>query len=317
MTNTSLPRPLLHIGYHKTGTTWLQNHLFVCEEAGFCTPFKRQNEIPRLLVFPGPFSFDLQACRDYFSPKLNAAREKNLVPVLSAERFSGSPHAGGYDNKQTAERLAQVFPDAKILIVVREQNAMICSTYKQYVRVGGTASLRDYLDPPFYRTRLPLRMPLFQFDYFCYHALVEYYRSLFDEDNVLVLPYELFRAQPQEFVGRITRFAGGKTGMNFPYNEQVNFALSASAVALKRRLNVIAKYDPVNPNVVIRKPSLARLIDRFITRVDALVSQGKKKKWDAEMKSVIQEMSGEMFRESNRRLNALMEDDLAQYHYKM
>ena len=37
--------PLIHIGYHKTGTSWLQKHVFLNEEAGFSTPFDKSVEL--------------------------------------------------------------------------------------------------------------------------------------------------------------------------------------------------------------------------------------------------------------------------------
>jgi len=49
------------------------------------------------------------------------------VPVLSAERLSGNPDSGGYDSVHVAEYLAATFPEARVLIVIREQADMLVS----------------------------------------------------------------------------------------------------------------------------------------------------------------------------------------------
>lgn len=70
------------------------------------------------------------------------AAESDSTPVLSAERLSGNPHSGGYDSLQTAKRLHRLFPQAKVLVVVREQTEEILSCYNQYVRAGGVLPYR-------------------------------------------------------------------------------------------------------------------------------------------------------------------------------
>ena len=84
-----------------------------------------------------------------------------------------------------------------MLIVIREQRAMILSTYKQYVQVGGAAPLRHFLEPPVGRS---LRVPLFDWRYFEYDHLVRHYQRLFGEEHVLTLPFELFVRDGRAFV---------------------------------------------------------------------------------------------------------------------
>ena len=56
-------------------------------------------------------------------------KDEAKVPVISHERLSGYPHSGGHDSKEIAHRLAAVFPNAKVVIVIREQKSMILSNY--------------------------------------------------------------------------------------------------------------------------------------------------------------------------------------------
>src|SRR3954452_278013 len=96
-------QPLLHIGYHKTGSTFLQKRVF--PNPGFSLVAK-----PRALSFTfvksEPFGFDAHAARETLRPGIEEAKESGLMPVLSAKRLSGPPHSGGHDSEQIANRLA-------------------------------------------------------------------------------------------------------------------------------------------------------------------------------------------------------------------
>ncbi len=139
---------LIHIGYHKTATTWLQKSLFENAEAGFARPISSHEAIMKL-VGPNSFDFEAYQCGAVLLPKIKAAREQGLSPVLSTERLSGLPWYGGYDSKELSRRLAAVFPGARILIVIREQKSMLLSNYNQYIKHGGMWPIQQFLTPPF------------------------------------------------------------------------------------------------------------------------------------------------------------------------
>ena len=42
--------PLVHIGYHKTGTTWLQQHVFTNSALGFTSPVAITTMMERLVA---------------------------------------------------------------------------------------------------------------------------------------------------------------------------------------------------------------------------------------------------------------------------
>jgi hypothetical protein len=272
------------------------------------------------MVLPMPLTFDAQVCRSEFEPKLLEVASRGLVPVVTAERLSGNPHSGGYDCKELADRLHDVFPDSRVFIVIREQIGMILSSYKQYVRVGGTASLNDYLDPPFYRRSRGLRMPLFRFEYFEYHWLIEYYRELFGSDNVLVLPFEQFSREPKDFTRRIMEFAeadGLQSLDSLPYSKSVNSALTAGTVAMKRRSNVVATQDSVNPWAALPNSRVKRAVDGTVQLLDKLVPSGVQKSLDAKMKKQVQDSVGHRYCASNQRVAEITGLDLKKWGYDL
>ncbi len=301
---------LIHIGYHKTGTTWLQNFLFNDRGAGFTQPWERGDIIDRL-VLADVFAFDAIETRGYFAEKRREAEAQGLIPVLSAERLSGNPHSGGYDSRTVADRLRACFPEDRVLVVFREQKSMILSSYKQYVRVGGTSSLKRYLHPP--EMGKP-RVPLFRLDYFRYDRLVSYYRDLFGAERVLAMPFEHLKQDAAAFTKRICDFAGAKEPAEIK-RERSNVALSGLAALLKRPVNALCVRDRVNPGALIDHPKFNTGMESLFETVDRLTPKGVQDWFDGRAKRAIAAHAGDHFREGNRRLGELVGVDLGALGY--
>jgi len=193
---------LIHVGYQKTGTTWLQKQIFSQPNTGFYMPFDRQ-EIKKFLIEPFPLDFNKEESKPYFSEKYTQRVKKNLFPVLSMEQLSGSMYLGGYDSCEVARRIQKVFGQAKILIVIREQASIILSTYGQYIKMGGTSSLKRYLNA---QTNSRSGVRGFDLYRYQYHKLIKYYYQLFGRERVLVLPYESFTKDSRKYCSQIQQF---------------------------------------------------------------------------------------------------------------
>jgi sulfotransferase family protein len=311
---------LVHIGYHKTGTNWLQRELFRAD-TGYRWLGKRPRSHPvRRFVRDRPLEFDPVEVRRAFDPMVAEVEEAGLLPVVSLERLSGHPFSGGFDSDRIAERLVQVFPEGRVLVVVREQRGMIVSTYKQYVQVGGACSLEHFLEPP--RTRSE-RVPLFDARHFEYHRLVERYCGLFGDDRVLVLPYELFVRDGRGFVERIASFAGRPIPADvldgLRYGRRSNQARSALTVAAVRRLNQFSERTEVNP-APVAEWRVAEWLSGWVQRNDALDGRLTKPFEDrsqARLRATVGDWAGERYAESNRRLAGLTGDDLGSYGWTL
>jgi hypothetical protein len=269
----ALTLPLVHVGYHKTGTNWLQEELFGNPRTGYRWLGKQPLTHPvHTLVRARPFDFDPAAVRAAFEPMLRDAESANLLPVVSFPRLSGHPYSGGYDSRTIADRVAEVFPEARILIVIREQRSMIVSTYKQYVNAGGEAKLEHFLRPAKQRE---WRVPGFDYGHFAYDRLIGHYRSLYGGDSVLVLPYEQFVRDPRGFVEAIARFALRELPANvleeLPFARRSNAAQSALAVGLARPLNRFRQRSDLNLEPLLESRLLSRTGTR-IRRADLLGS---------------------------------------------
>lgn len=197
-------RPLIHIGFHKTGTSWLQDELFNNDSK----VFHPISTLARHFVFD-KHGFKLNSFDNNIevitTEKENLLAETPIslgkIPVLSYERLSGSPFAGGVNASSHANRLKATFPDSKILIVIRNQQEAIFSAYFQYLTGGGIHSIKRFLNAKYNGLR-----PHFTLNHYCYHHIIEGYQHLFGKDNVMVLPYELFRDSTETYLSQLSAF---------------------------------------------------------------------------------------------------------------
>lgn len=248
----NLPAPLIHIGYHKTATTWMQNRLFIAANPVF-EPLSEHNSGASSLApyfvwdangyLLSPFANrddELQAAIDDMLSKRPALLEK--IPVLSNERLSGNPDASGFDAKSIAERIQASFPGAKILIVVREQESFIYSNYFNYIHSGGSHGIKKYLSTGYEGPR-----PHFSPCHVEYHRLVGSYQELFGKRNVLVLPYELFRSSHTAFLSHLGAFVG--CDLEVPddaFAERINLRNQTAADYHMRFLGRFRRHTSIN-----------------------------------------------------------------------
>ena len=254
---------LIHIGYHKTGTNWLQRELFSGSATGYRWLGKRPESHPIWgIVNVRALEFDAADVRANLEPQLHKAENRGAVP---SSRWSASPairSRAAHDAGQIAERLRAVFPDSRVLAVIREQRTMIVSTYKQYVKAGGACTLEQVLDPP---TRQNWRVPWFDFRHFEYDHLIRRYHDLWGPENVLVLPYEQFIRDGRGFVERIAAFAGRPVPTDvldrLPYAKRYNASPSAATVSAVRRLRQFTPRTELNPAPLVQSRLLEHLCD--------------------------------------------------------
>ncbi len=203
-------RPVVHIGYHKTATTWFQQHVYPAATSHRWIP---RSLARHALLDPWGLAFDPETARrqlgDPHDPR---------PPVICEENLSGYLHNGGLHGMiapEVARRIKAVLPDARIVIVIRAQASAIAASYVQYVRGGGTHGPTRYLHPARFLTgarRHAYKAPGFAFEHFEYDRLIVHYDALFGPQNVLVLPFEALRVDPRSFLTAYAHAAGLQLG---------------------------------------------------------------------------------------------------------
>ena len=310
MSSRSHPLLLIHVGYQRTGSTWLQKHLFAGENTGFCSPFQKGGDIMDRLVLVHPFEFDAEDHRPYFSNILGKVGASGLIPVVSSERMIGSSICGGFDAMQMAERLHSVFETPRILLVVREQRSLILSLYKTYLRAGGIMPIDDFLDPPEKGRGF---IPHFSLGHFRFEKIIKYYDKLFDRENVLVLAYEKFQTDPKGFVGRLCSFCDLDTPDHLQFGRLENSAGNAAYLNVKRRLNPFLRRHPTNSysNLVI--PGGAGFLDASARVIAGVTGRGRKT--EAAWRDAVERAVGDRYAAGNRWLEERLGFGLSEYRY--
>lgn len=296
---------LIHIGYHKTGTSWLQSVYFPNHPR--VAVVGAHPDLMRAIIEPDGFAFDATVAREFFQPRIGGALSAGKVPVLTTERLSGNPHSGGYDSATIADRLHATFPEAKILIVVRRQLDMAVSMYKQYVRMGGICTLREYLFPP-----RDGRIPLFRAEFLEYHRLAHYYAQRFGPQQVRVMLYERLRDEPSAFLQELARFSGIDPGLDVPQT-RVNESLSDFETRLRRRVNRWHGGDSLHP-VTPPAPRLTAALYKAIRWLDGTPVP---RLWPVDYRTEARPLLEGRFRESNRELAKEFGLDLQECGYEI
>lgn len=302
---------LLHIGFQKTGTTYLQAHVFTPAK-GFCYPWTVNGaQAIEHFVLTHPRRFRPDEVRAAFDEAVRQAGGEGRVPVISHEDLSGYPVFGRYYGYEVGDRLLAAFPEGRVLIGVREQKAMIRSMYGQYVRQDGEWPLPEFLGPRYER---PGFRPICRMDHFEYDLMVEFYRERFGPDRVLVLPLELLKRDPVGYEQRVHDFAGSAARAEAGRAPE-NVGHGAITAGFNRWLNRFAKRPPVwHPDE--RPASLAHRAKMKACKVlDSTIPKQWHRARETKLRAQVAERVGDYYRESNRRLASLIGVDLAALGY--
>lgn len=292
----------MHIGMPKCASTWLQKHFFRPRN-GFREAVSARYAY---LGFIREGSFQWTSRRD----QIDLATPDDLVPVVSAEALAGNPLTGGHDGEINLSRIHAALPEARILIIIREQENMMRSLYKLLINFGYPYRVGLVLE-----NQLAGNVPTFNLEYLCYHHIIAAYQKMFGADSVLVLPYEAFQAEPSVFLEQVRLFCevdakAKPLKVNLEKRENINRSLVS--IELKRLYNrYIARTrfsmgGFVNPGEISGKgnfdPYIPQLLERCLER---------------RFHQQVQNKTSGFYAQSNTQTQQLTGLDLAAYGYQL
>jgi hypothetical protein len=197
---------IIHIGYHKTASTFLQKNYFI-DENNFSPVFESRKEIYNKVILLNNFEFEETKIelKQKLDLKISGIVSSGKIPFISEEELSGNPHTGGVISTIIADRLKFLFPSGKIIITIREQKSIIFSVYRQYLKEGGAKPLKRYINPS-----NSGRIRSFEFDksFYLYSNLFQYYKNNFS--NVALLQMEGLRKDSESFLSALNIFTGAE-----------------------------------------------------------------------------------------------------------
>jgi hypothetical protein len=295
---------VLHVGFTKAASTTLQAFFHG-------TPSVQAVDGDRaaiLLSSKNAFLFDREEFLAFLRPELEAANRTGRTVVISHERLTGNPHSGHYDCKELAERLHDLFPAARVVISIREQMRILASAYKQYVRIGGVKTLRDYLMPVW-----DCRLPLFDWSMYKYTPLVRLYFDLFGRPSVLVPLVEELERDPQAYFRRLAEFMGITPSEGEAWNKVQNPGIPDEQIERRRLRNF---FSPDSASIKDPHPLQGRIalkVFDWISPMLRLNGYGP----DRTIVDAVRELFAGRYAESNRELSALISKDLASFGYEV
>lgn len=302
--NTQL---LISAGFPKTGSRWLLKNLWEATQSGFGR-VSDDGRVASEFILNNPNTFDPESLSSHYEERINELTQDNRVPVLHHEGISGNLFSPEPPNRQAFNQLRTTFPYARILLIVREQRSLLMSWYKHNVRLGLGVSIERYL-----REQSGLKK-FFSFELFEFDLLVEFLTKAFGKHNVLVVPYEALRRDPETYVNAIYSFTGAIRGDFRPQETKVNVGLTSSEVAAAACLNRLFASDSPMP----RSPgAIHRRLLGISRRLCALCPSSLEARLKASMRQAIDAGIKGRYKESNRKLQKMIDFDLEAYGYDL
>ena len=197
---------VLHIGLVKAASSTLQQDLFNLHSGfhhmGVPWPNNNVRNMLRSIIQAEVEEFEPDQLRHYIETHRSAAIFANKVPSVSWEAFTLFDRS---NRVMVADRLQQVFGEAKILVVLRRQRDWLASRYvHQFLKPRPETRLNfsDWLWTHWRRPDLSYRQRL---DYF---ALCRTFEKKFGRENVGIFLFEQLNSQADIFLTDFCDFAG-------------------------------------------------------------------------------------------------------------
>jgi len=279
---------IIHIGYPKTGTSWFQSELFPLVDS---IQFYRHHDLPGW-IFNDLSEIEMNTASQFFDDT-----DKRII--ISDEKFVGNVN-NMYDNPAKYKRL---FPNAEVIIFIRNQIDKFASNYSHHILMGGTCSISDFLFPKHMTS-------LFNGQKHKYDGLISSYKSVFGEDHVHTFLFEEFRDDPKGFVKRFGEiFNLSFDPEKIKFNKLVNRRLSLLGFRILRKLNLFTRNLPpyhrkskIRKDYIFHIPYWNELTSRIIYSMNHMGLLGRKYNTEKLLGGKNIQFLTEYFAESNRNL---------------
>lgn len=228
MTTINTKNMILHVGFHKSGSTFIQNYfenhtdVFFSRKilADFIHDFRQ--EIP-------PFEQQTEQEHIFLSDMRLTVNSWGKTELERIENQSAATNVCEIQ-KEIAVKLKERFPSARILITHRSKDQLIPSLYSQYLLNGGTKSYHAFA-----KKSSDILM-LFDYEY-----IIHLYSELFGSENTVVFSYDELKTDPEIFISKIC------TAFQIPVQPQelkvINPSLRKKSKINRRYINLFVHFS--------------------------------------------------------------------------
>lgn len=188
-----------HIGFQKVASTSLQLNLFSKhEQISHLGRIGSKPEFHQELIHSDYSSYSHGKCLEAWEGNNKILIKQGTAPVFSYENIAG---LYGIDRTLVASRLKDLFPEAKIFMVIRNQLTWLASLY---VHLLATKKIFGTYDE-WIQGQFALRYNNF-ITHGNYWNIIHLYDELFSPDNVCVLLFEDLVNSPDVFSQQLSAF---------------------------------------------------------------------------------------------------------------
>lgn len=301
----------VHIGYPRTGSTWLQE-LFG-EHPEICFAFRT-----RFFDCADNWARGIQ-----FYESLFRVGKNHKVIIDSDERYSIGSRLGftGWspeklqkaryedsikyrlpsDSKFIANQIYKTNPEAKIIMVLRRQPDWLLSRYRNIITGRGeNISFDEFLNSEY----------TYGIEAAFYSKVVQLYFDLFGRANVVVLFFEELNGRQEEFLNKISKFLN-ISRFNIDHRKLVK---KIRPTPTNRTTKIMRRLNYITQGLRSKRKSLYyKLIDRIMLYLD----RGPLRKIK-DCQLISSEKEKELFnlyKEDNKKLAKLLNKDLSKLGY--
>lgn len=235
------------------------------------------------------------------------------INLFSLESLTGAPFTfKGLNRSVIVKRLKDLELD-KVIVTIRSQTEILDSLYRQYIYQGGVMRFKDFLNlnekwNPYLRA--------FNLGYLKYDGLIEKYQHHFGSENVLVLPQELLKVDKRQYLKKIEDFTGEKMNPGVSKKKLANESLSNLSTGFLRVINHFT-FNSQRPNQLLSNHISTKTIKKgFQVILDPYFVSFVSKKRNY-LRGEEKERIRLYYRESNQKLNAMIEMDLGELGYSI
>lgn len=338
-----MKRIIVHVGIHKTATTFLQERCFPQLTGVHFVHHQNYTATPAtgivgllsgILERDTPF-LDLDQEKRALTRMLAAVPEP--LVLISLERLFGNMYYNFYNNGHITRCLGHLVPDASIVVVIRRQDDLLESLYRQCLRRYFSPTVDGYLNyvnGEFQNRDFRLVFPSMNARRLDLYRYVRNYAATFGRDNVLVLPYEKLRSDRDGFLTDLYGFM--QVEPFYPTDHQrLHQSYTPLSCRIARLVNHAVRSDWREPRrwqVIPERPfsgylsgrGTKRWPERLLARIDRGLSvnhvlenvvdripQARRNMISDQRRRLIMELHGE----SNRALDEEFGLGLAEYGY--
>ncbi len=304
----------IHIGYPKTATTSLQKNLFMKHSDIFYhgNPIPEARTLLAKIAHSDEYELEEEKIRAEIEDLHKKAKGKVLI--LSEESISASSHPS-----LAAQRLKKFFPDAKIIMSIRNQKTLIESQYENARKLWFApkpyskkpVSFENYFE---YNLKNLKKRSSGRYDksfngnvfeFINYNRQYTIYEKIFGADNIHVIMYEELKKNPEQFISDISNIIG----INIQKASELLFSAPPQNQSLKGLGRILKRIkNLILPNKALSdiSPALGRFAEKIRTKL-----KRKKQSMSAAQCAQI----NEIFKDSNLEFMRKTNLDLRAYNY--